>query len=44
MDQYELTLDNGVLVADTSRLKAGPERGADQFLTAPRGPACRQGA
>jgi hypothetical protein len=44
MDQYELTLESGVLVVDTSRLKAGPERGANQFLTPPLGPACKQGA
>jgi Rieske Fe-S protein len=44
MDQYELTLESGVLVVDTSRLKAGPDRGANQFLTPPRGPACKKGA
>jgi len=41
MDQYELALEDGVLTVDTSRTKAGPDRGADQFLTPPRGPACK---
>jgi cytochrome b6-f complex iron-sulfur subunit len=40
MDQYELTLENGTLVVDTSKLTAGPDRGADQFLTPPKGPSC----
>jgi Rieske Fe-S protein len=44
MDQYELTLENGVLVVDTSQLEAGPERGTNDFLVPPRGPACKQGA
>ncbi len=41
MDQYDLRLENGSLVVDTSKLSAGPDRGADQFLTPPKGPACR---
>ena len=44
MDQYELQLEGGVLVVDTSKLKAGPDRGANQFLTSAKGPACKQGA
>jgi Rieske Fe-S protein len=41
MDQYELALENGVLTVDTSKLTAGPDRGANDFLTPPRGPACK---
>jgi cytochrome b6-f complex iron-sulfur subunit len=41
MDRYELSLENGTLVVDTSKLTAGPERGADQFLTPPKGPSCQ---
>ena len=44
MDQYDLQLEGGVLVVDTSKLKAGPDRGTNQFLTPPKGPACKQGA
>jgi cytochrome b6-f complex iron-sulfur subunit len=41
MDRYELSLENGTLVVDTSKLTAGPDRGADQFLTPPKGPSCQ---
>ena len=44
MDQYDLRLENGVLIADTSKLKPGPDHGADQFLTPPKGPACKKEA
>jgi cytochrome b6-f complex iron-sulfur subunit len=43
MDRYELRLENGVLVADTSKLEKGPDRGASQFLTPAKGPACKAG-
>jgi Rieske Fe-S protein len=41
MDRYDLRLENGALVVDTSKLAAGPDRGADQFQTPPKGPACQ---
>ena len=41
MDRYELKLDNGNLVVDSSKLLKGPDRGANQFLTPPKGPACQ---
>jgi Rieske Fe-S protein len=41
MDRYDLTLENGVLVVDTSKLAVGPDRGANQFHTPPEGPACQ---
>jgi Rieske Fe-S protein len=40
MDQYELTLDGSKVVVDTSVVKAGPDRGAKNFLTPPKGPKC----
>lgn len=40
MDRYTLTLEDGVLVADTSELIQGPDRGADTYLSEPSGPAC----
>lgn len=40
MDQYALTLEDGVLIADTSELINGPDRGADQFFSEPKGPNC----
>lgn len=40
MDRYELALTDGTLVVDTSELKAGPDRGAREFLTPPQGPNC----
>ena len=41
MDRYDLRLENGALVVDTSKLAAGADRGANQFLSPPRGPACQ---
>ena len=41
LDRYELKLDNGNLVVDSSKLLKGPDRGADQFLAPPKGPACQ---
>ncbi len=43
MDQYALTLEGTELVVDTSRLVAGPDRGAHQYLTDPKGPSCAAG-
>jgi cytochrome b6-f complex iron-sulfur subunit len=40
MDQFELALENGVLVVDTSKLSDGPDRGASDFMTPPKGPPC----
>jgi Rieske Fe-S protein len=41
MDRYDLRLENGTLIVDTSKVMTGPERGADTFLTPPKGPACQ---
>jgi hypothetical protein len=35
-----LRLESGVLIANTAKLQAGPDRGASQFLTPAKGPAC----
>jgi nitrite reductase/ring-hydroxylating ferredoxin subunit len=40
MDRYDLSLDNGALLVDTSKLTDGPDRGAHQYLTPAKGPAC----
>ena len=40
MDQHALTIEDDVIVVDTSKLINGPDRGASQFLTDPKGPAC----
>jgi hypothetical protein len=40
MDRFELRLDNSVLVADTTKLLPGPDRGTKDFLTPPLGPPC----
>lgn len=40
MDRYELSVVDGALVADTTKVVSGPDRGANAFLTPPRGPAC----
>ena len=40
MDRYVLTLSGGSLMADTSKLLTGPERGAKRFLTPAKGPSC----
>ena len=44
MDRYDLRVENNVLVVNTSKLQAGPDRGASQFLTPAKGPACKNGA
>ena len=41
MDRYDLQLVEGVLVVDTSKLSAGPDRGASDYLTPPKGPSCQ---
>lgn len=40
MDRYEVTLEGQSVVVDTSVLKTGPPRGANHFLTPPKGPGC----
>jgi hypothetical protein len=40
MDQHSLTIEDDVLVVDTSKLISGPDHGAADFLTDPKGPAC----
>ena len=40
MDRYNLSLSNGTLLVDTSTLTDGPDRGAHQYLTPPKGPSC----
>ena len=40
MDRYDLSLQNGALLVDTSKLTDGPDRGAHQYLTPAKGPAC----
>ncbi|MHB1089786.1 MAG: QcrA and Rieske domain-containing protein [Ilumatobacteraceae bacterium] len=40
MDQYPLTIEDDVLIVDTSELINGPDPGAADFLTDPKGPAC----
>lgn len=44
MDRYLLKADGDNLVVDTRVLIAGPDRGAKQFLTPPKGPGCVGGA
>jgi cytochrome b6-f complex iron-sulfur subunit len=45
MSKYPMTLDSktGVLVADTSKTILGPDHGANQYLTPPKGPSCLKG-
>lgn len=40
MDRFALTVEGGVLQADTGQLTEGPPRGAKQLLTPPIGPSC----
>ena len=40
MNRYDLTLDGRKVVVDTGKEKAGPPRGAHDFLTPPKGPSC----
>ncbi len=41
MDRYAVALDkDNNVVVDTSKLTTGPDRGAHQFLTPPKGPSC----
>jgi len=42
MDRYELTLEEGVLVADLAKLVAGPDRSDHPSPERARGPACVQ--
>jgi cytochrome b6-f complex iron-sulfur subunit len=40
MNQYDVSLDGQTLVVDTGKEKTGPPRGADTYLTPPKGPGC----
>jgi len=40
MDQHPLTLEDGVLVVDTGKKLTGPDHGANQYVSAPKGPSC----
>ena len=40
MDRYDLTLDGNNVVVNTGVLRDGPDRGAHEFLTPPKGPSC----
>jgi cytochrome b6-f complex iron-sulfur subunit len=40
MDQYELALDGKTVVVDTGASKPGPDRGAKEFFSEPKGPSC----
>ena len=40
MDRFELSVVDDGLVVDTSKLIAGPDHGADDFLVPPAGPSC----
>ena len=40
MDRFDLSLQDGNLVVDPTKVISGPERGADQFLQPAKGPAC----
>ena len=40
MDQFALTVEDGELVANTSEQITGPDRGANQYFSPPKGPPC----
>ncbi len=40
MDRFDLAADKGKLVVNTGVLTPGPDPGANQFLTPPKGPSC----
>lgn len=44
MDRYPLAVEGGVMVADTSDLINGPDHGANEFFSPPKGPNCTGGA
>ena len=45
MDRYDHDVEDGdSLVVDTSKLTAGPDRGAHEYLTPPKGPSCHREA
>ena len=41
MDRYDLSLVNGALIVNTSKLTPGPDRGAKEYFTPAKGPACQ---
>ena len=43
MDRYPVAVRGGVLVADTSTLESGPDRGAKTYFSPPKGPTCVKG-
>jgi hypothetical protein len=43
MDQHPLSIENDELVVDLSVKINGPDPGASQYLTPPKGPACNGG-
>jgi Rieske Fe-S protein len=42
MSQYAISVENGVVVVDTSTLMPGAPRGSTTYLTPARGPKCKQ--
>jgi cytochrome b6-f complex iron-sulfur subunit len=40
MDSYPVTETDGILAADTSTTVPGPDHGANQYFTPPKGPSC----
>jgi cytochrome b6-f complex iron-sulfur subunit len=40
MDRYPVAVQDKVLAVDTQQLETGPDRGAKQYLTPPKGPSC----
>ncbi len=43
MSQYPISIEDGVVVVDTSTTEAGPARGAKAYLTPAKGPKCKRG-
>ena len=44
MDRHPVSLDGDVLVVDTNKRMDGPDRGANTYLTPPKGPSCTEKA
>ena len=43
MDRYPTTVEHDVVVVDTGTLEPGPDQGAKQYRTPPKGPSCVKG-
>ncbi len=43
MDRYPISVQGGVLVADTGTLESGPDHGAKKYFSPPKGPTCVKG-